>query len=115
MVEDWRRETQSAPSAASSPTFSHTSSDDVFAAHVLNNVGQQNQSALQRFVQTRERLRRDRVVVLEVLNVASAEIYGNRARRITLLSGVVIGIVRDVDGYDMVGSMAIFWRWKAQG
>ena len=115
MVEDWRRETQSAPSAASSPTFSHTSSDDRFAAGIINNVRQQNQSAQQRFLQTRERLRRDRDIVLELRNVASAEIYGNRARRIKLLSGVVIGIVRDVDGYDVVGSMAMFWRWKAQG
>ena len=115
MVEDWRRETQSAPSPASSPTFSHTSSDDIFAAGMINDVRQQNQSAQQRFLQTRERLRRDRVNVLEVLNVASVEIYGHRARRIKLLSGVVIGIVRDVDGYDVVGSMAMFWRWKAQG
>ena len=114
MVEDWRRENQSAPSAASSPTFSHTSSDDLFAAHVLNNVGQQNQSAQQRFLQTHERLRRDRDIVLELRNVASAEMYGSRARRIKLLSGVEIGVVRDVDGYDVVGSMAIFWRWKPQ-
>lgn len=82
---------------------------------MINDVRQQNQSAQQRFLQTRERLRRDRVNVLEVLNVASVEIYGHRARRIKLLSGVVIGIVRDVDGYDMVGSMAIFWRWQPQG
>jgi hypothetical protein len=64
------------------------------------------------FSRIRDRLEQDRIIVMELRNVASTYICGDRMRRVRLLSGDSVGVIKDIDGYSTVGDLAIFWRWK---
>jgi hypothetical protein len=117
-VDRLREDPRSALSAVTQriPPLSHQ--PDTHVAAILARIrGQEppapDESHHEHFARIRESLQRDRVIVLELRNVASADVCGERERRIELLSGDVIGVVKDVDGYTTVGSLAVFWRWKA--
>jgi hypothetical protein len=73
---------------------------------------QQPQRFRMHFSRIRDRLEQDRIIVMELRNVTSAYICGERMRRVNLLSGDSVGVIKDVDGYSTVGDLAIFWRWK---
>jgi hypothetical protein len=73
---------------------------------------QQPQRFRTHFSRIRDRLEQDRIIVMELRNVASAVICGERMRRVRLLSGDSVGVIKDVDGYSTAGDLAIFWRWK---
>jgi hypothetical protein len=116
-VDRLREDPQSALSAVTQgiPTPSHESDTHVAAIPARIRGPEPpapDESYHEHFAQIRESLQRDRVIVLELRNVASANVCGERERRIELLSGDVIGVVKDVDGYTTVGSLAVFWRWK---
>jgi hypothetical protein len=118
MFDHLREDPQAALSAVTQrvPPPLHQSDTHV-AAIFARTRGQEppapDESHHEHFARIRESLQRDQVIVLELRNVASADVCGERERRIQLISGDVIGVVKDVDGYTIVGSLAVFWRWKA--
>jgi hypothetical protein len=64
------------------------------------------------FRQERRRLERHYDIIMELPDVGPIKPLGNMEFRVKNKAGIVIGVVKNVHGYSIVGDSAVFWRLK---